>query len=163
MNHNRLSVGDYVVWKANANAKVVQHGFVCRLSRDMARMVVLLSDPDMIDKNHSLGDINLEVRGRNRGAVEPGEIPTNILEWPLHMVVLWYAATNYIMHRGFWDLGPAVDLCQRAARGKLKDKDLKKHLIERIRSSQKIAAMGIAARQKRRGRIVKYRQRGYNR
>lgn len=152
-NLRRLSIGDYVVWKANANAKTEQCGFICQLDGEMARMLVLLSDPDIINKHCSLQDvgleISLEIRGRNREAVERGEIPTNILEWPLDVVVLWYATKNHVLNRGYYDLGAVVDLCRRVQRGKITNKGLKKSLVERVRSLQRAAAMNHRRRRRK--------------
>lgn len=159
MNRRRLSIGDFVVWKANANAKAEQYGFVCKFDSGMARMLVMLGDPDIINKHRSLQGIDLEIRGRNRDAVERAEIATNVLEWPLDMVVLWYAAKNHVLNRGYWDLGAVVDLCQR----KMTDMAMKKALVERLRNYQRITAMNAGRRRSRlytrRARV----ERGYSR
>jgi hypothetical protein len=150
MKQNRLSIGDYVVWKSNVNAKTEQRGFICQFERGVARMLVLLSDPDRIDKR-SLDGIDLELKGRNREAVELGEIATNILEWPLHMVVLWYAAKNHVLNRGYWDLGAVVDICQQAQRKKAKDEWIKKSLVKRVRTGQRFVALNNKRRRMRFG------------
>ncbi len=156
MNRRRLSIGDFVVWKTNANAKTEQYGFVCKFDSGMARMLVMLGDPDIINKQRSLQGIDLEIRGRNRDAVERAEVATNILEWPLDMVVLWYAAKNHVLNRGYWDLGAVVNLCQQ----KVTDEEMKKALVERLRSCQRVVAMNT---RRRRLKYSTQRERGYSR